>query len=1511
MVFLPGDHALDTNITVSDVTSLTIRGESSSGNLPTVVCNGQFGFSFKNLVDFKMSSLAFTSCNRSSSVDNRLASLASNAALFFQSTQYAELVNCSFHDNFCTALAVFNTNIKLAGNKFTHNQCVCVSFVCGFGCGITALNSNLTFIGNTVFLENSYSSSGNPYAGLAGAIWALESLLHFNGTNKFNGNVNSAPTSLGGGGAIYVTHSSLLSFTGVSNFCNNSAHYGGGAIYAESNALLIFNGTSSFINNSADHGGAIYTQYNVVFSFIGCSIFIGNSAQSMFSHGGAIHAETNIFLKFTGVSNFSNNSAHFGGVIYAATKTTLRFNGTSSFSNNSAVSDGGAIYTHYSSVSSFIGNSNFVGNSAQSGFGGAIHAETNTSLGFNGVSNFNNNSADFGGAINAESNTSVSFNESSNFNSNLADIGGGAICTSDNGSVSFNGASNFNNNSANHGGAIYTSDGALVSFKGASNFDSNNARQGGAIFATNNTLSFAGISNFNNNSAKDGGGAIYAASNTSVNFNANSSFVNNSADSDGGAIYARYSVVFSFSGNSNFIGNSAPSFTSGGAIYASTDTSLRFTGVSNFSNNSAFEGGAINAEINTKVSFSGTSNFNNNSAFLGGGIYAEINTSVSFTGTSYFNNGFASAGGGAILATSNTSVNFDGISSFSSNSASAKGGAINTASNTVSFNGTSSFINNSAYSGGAIYTSDSGLVSFSGTSNFDSNIAIEGGAVSTSNSTLIFERTINFINNGNDTSSNENRHGGGVNLMRNSKISILPNTTVYWENNHAYLGGAIYVDDHSNPFIYCTQVEKCTPNDCFFQLPGQNLSTGLDAQLVFKNNSADDAGSVLYGGAIDNCRLTGLESYSSGEVFDMLAHVEDENTTSSISSDVFRICPCENNLPNCHKSCVPRTVYPGETFPVSVVAVGQRNGPVAAKIIGTIDSGATLLSSQYIQQANNTCTTLDYTVFSLFNSSILHLYADGPCSTFSYALNISLTINQTCPPGFNISESTRSCVCELRLARYTNRCDVTSGKITRNLGQQFWVGYDNQSHGLILHPLCPFDYCVSKTVNFPLNDTDLQCAHNRSGLLCGACKEGYSLVLGTSQCRKCTNNHLALLIPFAVMGVALVFLLLVCKLTVATGTLSGLVFYANIVGVNRTIFIPGESTDALSVFIAWLNLDFGIDSCFYDGLDAYTKTWLQFVFPLYLWMLVGFMIVISRFSDSFARLLGKNPVSVLATLILLSYAKILRTLITVIYITYLEYPAYNRGVWLYDANIDYPSGKHIPLFITAVLVFIFLFLPYTLLLLFGQWLQAISHLRLFSWVNSARLKPFMDSYHAPYKAKHRYWPGLLLVLRFVLFLVFAFNPQQDFSINLLAILVGAGMLHMWAWFSGGVYRNWCLDALEGSFMVNLTILAAATYHVNHAKGNQYAAEYTSVSIALITFIGILTYHIFQQLRHTKLCKKVSELNMDDNIKEFHQSINANISESDSMDNPTVTYTDIAELREPLLEDDPPPNGYTA
>ena len=85
----------------------------------------------------------------------------------------------------------------------------------------------------------------------------------------------------------------------------------------------------------------------------------------------------------------------------------------------------------------------------------------------------------------------------------------------------------------------------------------------------------------------------------------------------------------------------------------------------------------------------------------------------------------------------------------------------------------------------------------------------------------------------------------------------------------------------------------------FFQLEGQNLSNASDPNFLFNNNSADSAGTVSYGGTIDNCTVSGLDSYNSSEVFDKLFQYEADNMTSSVSSDPFRVCLCENNHPNC------------------------------------------------------------------------------------------------------------------------------------------------------------------------------------------------------------------------------------------------------------------------------------------------------------------------------------------------------------------------------------------------------------------------------------------------------------------------------------------------------------------------------------------------------------------------------------------------------------------------------------
>ena len=358
--------------------------------------------------------------------------------------------------------------------------------------------------------------------------------------------------------------------------------------------------------------------------------------------------------------------------------------------------------------------------------------------------------------------------------------------------------------------------------------------------------------------------------------------------------------MLSFTGTNNVINNSVNSSGGGysngkgGAIYTYIDSVLTFDGINNFIGNSAdSDGGAICAKTNISLTFIKISDFSNNTAGFGGAIYAETNTLLILTETSDFSTNAAEIAGGAIFIHDNIELTFNGTNSFTRNSA--------------------------CLDGGAIFAETNISLSFTGNSSFFSNSAMQGGAISANrNSTVIFNGNICFTNNGNDKSilyiDNSDSFGGAVYLSTISTLSTSPHTTVYWENNYANLGGAIYVHD-INPSIYCTRIATYIPREkCFFQLPGQNPSSSLDVQFIFKNNSADVAGCVLYGGAIHHCKLNGLDPYNSGQVFDMLTYANDTiyKNTSNISSDPLRVCLCKNSTPDCSRSY---TQYYGAPYP--------------------------------------------------------------------------------------------------------------------------------------------------------------------------------------------------------------------------------------------------------------------------------------------------------------------------------------------------------------------------------------------------------------------------------------------------------------------------------------------------------------------------------------------------------------------------------------------------------------------
>jgi hypothetical protein len=687
-------------------------------------------------------------------------------------------------------------------------------------------------------------------------------------------------------------------------------------------------------------------------------------------------------------------------------------------------------------------------------------------------------------------------------------------------------------------------------------------------------------------------------------------------------------------------------------------------------------------------------------------------------------------------------------------------------------------------------------------------------------------------------SNNTGRRGGALRFQKKSRLISHGMAQLTFKNNRAHReGGAIFVVDAD--YI----IKGVYLGDDTYEM----FTVGSSLFFSFINNTAGQAGSAIYGGWINQLQST----------FNFTG--QPSTDLSVVSSDPTKLCLCSRSLPNCTRTVRSVELIPGETFSIEIVAVGQMYGVVPSRVSANYlgQTTAELGRLQYTQNVGNQCTNLEYTVQSNDKTETLKLTV---ASTINFValqhdknidtdISISITL-KNCSLGFYHDTNLKKCQCQRILLTHGITCNLTTFEILRESPK--WINAtfshlaSSRNSGVIVHDHCPFDYCKQTKGYSELNLTspDEQCAFKRSGILCGACQPGSSRVLGTSRCKQCEKYWLVVIIPLmALVGVALVVGLMILNITVSIGTINGLIFYANIVRANSAIFFPYETSRSfLSTFIAWLNLDLGIESCFYDNFDGLSVTWLQFLFPLYIWFIVIAIIVASHYSTRVSKLCGSNAVQVLATLFLLSYAKLLRIIITIFSSTELVYPDdHKRWVWLYDGNVEYLKGKHIYLFVVAFLLLTAISLPYTAMLLFVQLLQKLPSYKIFSWI--VKLHPLFDAYTGPYKIKHRYWTGLLLLARACLFLVFSLNLLGDPMVNLLAISLTALVLCGYNSIIRGVYRQWWLNLIEIIFFLNLGALSSAAHYQIASGGSLKPVTYTSTVIALFIFVAIVIYHI--------------------------------------------------------------------
>ena len=413
----------------------------------------------------------------------------------------------------------------------------------------------------------------------------------------------------------------------------------------------------------------------------------------------------------------------------------------------------------------------------------------------------------------------------------------------------------------------------------------------------------------------------------------------------------------------------------------------------------------------------------------------------------------------------------------------------------------------------------------------------------------------------------------------------------------------------------------------------------------------------------------------------------------------------------------------------------------------------------------NRCTELHYTIKSNTTSAstcLLRLQTATRKGT-DYIFKINLS---SCPIGFTLDSSLGECKCDPRLQIELTGIVCSISDMTFTLPLNGWISKTKDSENEIIYTNhCFFDYCTLSPYRIiTLDNTSSLCLPGRIGIVCGQCANSLSVVFGTSRCKKCSNLGLIMIPILAVAGILIVILLFASNLTIMNGNIYGFIFFVNTLSIS-TLELFTTKREIAYTLILLFNLDLGIEVCFYNGMTAYVATWLQFVFPIYLLLIVAGMVIASRYIPKVERITRKKVIPVIATLYLLSYNKIMiitfRGLFSFIKIYHLSNQD-TKIYWPLDTSIS--VGQLIVLCVFCGLVLMLLIIPTNIVLMFTKKCYR------FKFV-AAYFKPFIDVFQASFKDDHRYFLGFELFLRALVYIVKCTNSQYTAAIYCMLIIL--------------------------------------------------------------------------------------------------------------------------------------------
>ena len=761
--------------------------------------------------------------------------------------------------------------------------------------------------------------------------------------------------------------------------------------------------------------------------------------------------------------------------------------------------------------------------------------------------------------------------------------------------------------------------------------------------------------------------------------------------------------------------------------------------------------------------------------------------------------------------------------------------------------------------------STAGIFSFSnianviitGTSIFTNNY---GSVIDALNSNVHLAKYANVTFN-----DNVGSRGAAIRLLGNGYLYFIGEAVVNFTNNQAQeFGGAIYASSGIKNSLLLKE-------QCIIQL----INITKQKSISFVGNTAIRAGSSIYAYPLFSCRVK-------PKVSDNIALLDFYRNHFNFieSKEVYKvhdISTSASNLTFCYSNSMFRNstkfnAYPGQTINIFMASIDAVNRKVYSTITVNIATKNILhhKNKEQVIYEGDKCTPFSIIIYNKISNTTEEKFVFS-LPSFPAALVVNVTV-QHCPLGFAWQNETQQCGCSSTFYNkdfysvygYKAECDINYLSMVRpHLSANSWAGYMNMSAHFGVSIQCPLGFCNgngSFFCSFSSNNVKISnsktcgtktckslCLHHREGPLCGSCgmlKEGQklSVVFGSTECKECSNWWLWTLVLYAIAGPLLIYLLYALRLTLTTGTLNGIIFYAQMAncGIADLLALHVHEVPYSKfclVFISMVNLNLGFPLCFYNGMTELWKAGLSLLFPLYLLTIVVVLIILSQYSLRLSNRIAHSSVQVLVTVIHLSFSKLLLAIFNVFTSARIYYDSNTSyKVWYWDGSVEYGVGSHLILMIITLLVVIPLLLPYVPLLIFAR---PIRHTRVNKYV-----RPLFEAIHAPYREGKEFWfvaQVLFVVVMYIIYVSLRARNALKIYVTTTPFLVL--LLLLQTYFKP--FKNKVIYFLDCWPLLNLIFLYTTTWFLFIEFKYKTIAMFVSITVLFVflIFLAVLLYHI--------------------------------------------------------------------